>query len=131
MSKTTLTLDAQDAALVAEALEFYTRVAGIGQLEEALHPWRLHDYVSSDKLEKAQKLIDDLKFTLLGLHPNASFAIRNGQVSQKAKRAYEIYSQMRHKKFVADGGVERLSWSVHATPPSPVTNKKAPDVKVG
>lgn len=96
-------LNEPTAAVVQQALEFYSRI-GLGQFEELLELARWGNLrgadgqpVSTERLQVAEGLVRSLKQTLLGMPSNASHSILSPRASESAKTAWAVSRALRHR----------------------------------
>jgi hypothetical protein len=108
--------------VLMDALDFYERVLGLGQLEEIEHGWRWDIGMSPDFSEKSEALRNALaaaKMIGWGFPPNASRSIRSPEVPVRFRIAYDMtqvlrktVSDVRLARFRADGKEECARWEM-------------------
>lgn len=109
MSKYNLTINEQQAKVIADALELYSRV-GMGQLEAvADHPDIQKRVYKSSTLTfpDARDLFKPAKQTIFGYSENGSYGITNFEINDCNRVAYDMVKVIMH----------RLSWDHAGNPP--------------
>lgn len=101
--KVFLEMSEQTADRVYRALDFFTRI-GIGQFAEVLDLARMGTLkrrdgltVDLDELERGKRLLDELKYTLLGFAPGASHGVHSQNVSPEVQEMWVLAKALRHR----------------------------------
>jgi hypothetical protein len=114
-------LNEKQMQVLQDALDFYERVLGLGQLEEIENHWR-HDVKFPDP--EFQSKSDGLRFSLYAakaagwnLSPNSSRGIRSPDVPERFRIAYDMTqvlrkasSDLRLQRFKEEGNEEGARW---------------------
>lgn len=96
MSKRRYTLEVSEkqAEILVKALDLYTRI-GIGQFEEILSLHRESDSFQNNQ-NQVERLVSELKRTILGLEPNSSFGIQSKKVPDQYRVASDMVGMIRY-----------------------------------
>lgn len=97
MSKYKLELDEKQARVVQDALECYGRVL-MGQLEYVEEVWRWRTPYSEEKMKKMEEMRRYLEMAkgAIKLSPNSHFGVNNPEISDDARKAFDIQQVMRY-----------------------------------
>jgi hypothetical protein len=105
-----LRLDLHHASALEGGLEFYARLCA-GQWEEVCHQLRLQggaaDQLLGGRSGGLSQLLEQLKGSLLGLAPNASWGVAPDS-GTPGQLAWEVYTLVRHRRawdFSPQGGI--------------------------
>lgn len=91
-----LTLNEAQAKVLIRALDSFSRIH-IGQLETAITQILVAEYAQSEGLEgEFTRIRDKLMPSLAGVPLNGSHGIRNDQVSDEARIAWDLQKVIRH-----------------------------------
>lgn len=105
----TIQLNEQQMHVMRDALDFYERVLGLGQLEEIEFCWRWDaDVRGKDFQEKSDAIRHALYSAKLigwGFGPGASRSIRSGDVPIRFRIAYDMTQVVR--KTMSDAAIQR------------------------
>lgn len=92
-------MNESQAQVLKDALDFYERVLGLGQLEEIEYHWR---WYADIRAEDFQQKSDTLRYSLYaaksvgwGHSPNSSRSIRSQEVPKKFRIAYDMTQVLR------------------------------------
>jgi hypothetical protein len=91
-----------------EALDFYVRVVGLGQLEEVAAVLRAVQFGAKDVMlrnESLEHVLRAAKFIAFGLAPNQSYGIRAKEVPMVCKEVYDMHQVIR--KALSDESIRR------------------------
>jgi hypothetical protein len=94
--KYTLTLTEEQAGILVDALDLYSRI-GIGQFEECV---RVFDHALELPIETrdaCKASLDHAKFVIAGLPSGGSHGIHNPKVRDAFRVAYDIQQVVRHR----------------------------------
>jgi hypothetical protein len=98
-----ITLPAQTARIVVDALDMYSRI-GLGQLDEIVSLGRFGlltnakgEKPSADALEDAEYHLAQAKQALFGYAPNASHGIFSDKVAERFRTAWGALKAIRHR----------------------------------
>lgn len=127
-----LTLPAQTARIVVDALDMYSRI-GLGQLDEIVSMGRFGlltnakgEKPSVDDLDDAEQHLARAKHALFGYAPNASHGIFSDKVAERFRTAWSVLKALRH----------RLAWDrtpgggIQVSFDEPMRDEEAAGVKV-
>jgi hypothetical protein len=95
----TISLDHYQLRLMAEALEFFERVLGLGQIEELAWAlaFRIPGPYNSARSHETEVLLKRVKHVVFGLDANQSFGIYNRDVPEKFRVAYDMMKVLRKR----------------------------------
>lgn len=96
MKKYTLTFTEEQAGILVDALDLYSRI-GIGQFEECV---RVFDHTLELPIETrdaCKASLDHAKFVIAGLPAGGSHGIHNPKVRDVFRAAYDIQQVIRHR----------------------------------
>lgn len=116
-----ITLDEKQAYILGDALDFFERVLGLGQLEEVENQWRWHaDFQKPDTQSRSEALRHSLyaaKAIGWNLSANASYGIRSPEIAERYRIAYDMTQVLRKAKSdeklreaEASGDAEAARW---------------------
>lgn len=95
MKQYTLTLNEQQAEVLCQALDLFTRI-GLGQFENVIDVFDRGAKRSVEDREAARRFIEDAKYAL-GFTANASFGLRNERVEDVFRVAYDVNQVVQHR----------------------------------
>lgn len=88
------------ARVLVSALDFFTRI-GIGQIEEISHGIYVFgwNYPNEwmEQFNEVREILDEIKFNLIGMPPNASYGIHSPEIPDEIRMAYDIQQVIRHR----------------------------------
>jgi hypothetical protein len=104
-----ISVNEEQMRVIQDALDFYERVLGLGQLEEVENHWRWDANVKSDDFQSKS---DSIRFSLYAakaagwnMSPNSSRGIRSPDVPKRFRVAYDMTQVLR--KFSSDLRINR------------------------
>jgi len=99
--KFTIEADEEMLQLMTEAIEFYERVVGLGQIEEVSYAYRSRkkDTTSwedhNNRMKIAELALDAFKMAVVNMSRNQSYGIYSPEVPDKFKKSYDMYKTLR------------------------------------
>jgi hypothetical protein len=99
--KFTIEIDEEMLQLMLEALEFYERVVGLGQIEEVGYAYRLKKKLTTswtehnERMKIADLALDTFKMAVVGMPRNQSHGIYSPEVNDNIKKMYDMYKTLR------------------------------------
>ena len=90
-----LAVSEEQAQILVDALDLYSRVAGMGQLQPATEPWLSR--CEPEQLEQARHHLLQAGCALTGMEPHASYGIRSDRVPDRYRVAYDMQQVIRHR----------------------------------
>ena len=98
--RVTIKCSADQAKLIAMALEFYERVIGLGQTEEILAEWSMQANFSPDysaRRSHIKYLLFLLKYMMYDLREHENRGIYHSSIPRRVHQMYDIMKMIRHK----------------------------------
>jgi hypothetical protein len=118
MTKYKLTVSEQQAAIIANALDLFSRI-GLGQFEEIMRVYDRNHVVPLEAREQARNFLKAAKIEV-GHTSNGSFGIHSPKVSDDFRAAYDLLQVIRHR-LAWDRNPEGNRPQVDFDPPSPTS----------
>ena len=89
--------------VLKNALDFYERVIGLGQLEELEYRWRMHTDLSREDYDQRSLALKHCMYAAKsigwGFSPNVSMSIRTDSVPEEFRIAYDMTQIIRKAVF--------------------------------
>jgi len=116
----------EQAAIICRALDFYDRVAGLGQFGEIAYAWALR--TKTDRLA-IDRVLTTLHALILppdiGGHLGASYGIHAPEVPDEHRASFDLKQVIRHALWRARPESERAGYTVDAYPARRTSEKHA------